>query len=348
MPAIGEQELKKAISSAQFSNVYLLYGEEGYLKQHYVSQMQKKLIKPSLAEFNLHTFEGRNVTMDEILSAAQALPLMSDYSCVVVHDYPFNTWTESERKVLKEFLSDVPESTVLIFWLDGIEVDPKNQKWKTVISYFTKAGDSVQLARRDTRSLTRLLMDGAKKRGCEIEQNACTYMISVVGIDLQTLLSELEKLCSFIGVGRITKETVDLVSTKCLSAKVFDMSRALVRHDYEMAYSILNNLIALKEEPISILAVISTSYVDMYRAKCAKISGEQAMDVTKYFNYRGKEFRITNISRDCDKLSIAQLRASVDALVQADISLKSSSVDGKLILEETMVKLLIISKDGTL
>lgn len=344
MAAIGESELKKQISTGNFSNVYLIYGEENYLKQHYVKQLKKKLVQPEFEGFNFHSFEEKNASLDAILSSAETLPMMADYTCVLAHDYPLDKLTETERKLLKSFLADLPESCILIFWMDNITVDPKNSKWKTVIGYFTKQGDSVNLCRRDNRSLCRLLIDGAKKRNCTLSGQTADYLLSQVGTDLQTLLNELEKLCSFAGEGELTKELVDRVAVKSLSAKVFDMSKAMVRRDYEKAYTILNSLIALKEEPIAILAAVSTSYVDMYRAKCAKIAGAQAMDVTKYYNYKGKEFRMTNASRDCDKMSMEQLRASVLALSDADVQLKSTGLDGRMILEETMVKLMLIAK----
>lgn len=348
MAAIVEAELKKELADSAYKNVYLIYGEESYLKQHYVNLLKKKLVKPEFEGFNYHSFEEKNASLDQILSAAESLPMMDDYTCVVAHDYPLDKLADGERKLLKSFLEDLPESCVLVFWMDHIAVDPKNSKWKTLLGYFTKNGHSVNLGCRDTRSLCKLLADGAKKRGCSLSSNAAAYLIDQVGNGLQTLLNELEKLCSYADGSEITKEMIDKIAVKSLSAKVFDMSKALVRRDYETAYSILNNLFALREEPVPILAAVSTAYVDMYRAKCAKISGAQAMDVTKHFNYRGREFRISNASRDCDKLSAEQLRASVEVLAKADVQLKSSSLDGRLILEEAMVKLLLIAKGSLL
>ncbi len=49
--------------------------------------------------------------------------------------------------------------------------------------------------------------------------------------------------------------------------------------------------------------------------------------------------------RDCANLSVEQLRKSLDVLMEADNILKSTGMDKKLVLEETMVKLLLISKE---
>lgn len=344
MGAINEADLKKAISSKTFSNSYLIYGDENYLKQHYVSRMKKALVAKGTEDFNLHVIDGKNAELSQIYQCAQALPLMSEYVCVVVNDFPLDKLTTSQKKEFSEFLSEISETTVLIFWMDNINVDLKTSSWKTIVGYFTKYGDSVNLARRDVRSLCKMLCDGAKKRSCVLSPYNAEYMVSQVGNDLQTLLNEIEKLCAYVPQGEITRDVIDKVVTKSIAAKAFDLSKALVRMDYESAYNILNNLLALKEEPISILGAVSTAYIDLYRVKCAKIAGKQSTNVGKYYNYKGREFRLTNASRDCDKLSILQLRASVDALLAADVKLKSSSVDARLVLEETMVKLLLIAK----
>lgn len=344
MGAIGEVEIKKAIYEKKFSNLYFVYGDESYLKQHYVGRIQKKLVSKSLEVFNFHSFEGKNLSLQDVFQAAEMLPMMAEKSCVLVHDYPFDKITESERKTLKEYIAEPSESCVLIFWMDNISVDSKNSKWKTIIGYFSKSGESVCLPRRDNRSLSKLLVDGAKKRNCNLSPAVADYVITVVGNDMQTLLNELEKMCSFVSEGEISRTVVDSVATKSLSAKAFDLAKALIRKDYQGAYGMLNNLIAMREEPIVILSAISSSYVDMYRVKCAKIAGKQPIDLSRHFNYHGKEFRLSNASRDCQQMSIEQLRNSVSVLMDADAKLKSTSLNGKLVLEEMMVRLLLIGK----
>ena len=345
MSAIGEIQFKKAINEKNYKNVYLIYGEENYLKQQYVNILKNKIVDKSFSDFNLHLLEGKNTNISEIIQCAETLPIMSEMSCTVVHDYPLDLLTKSETVTLKEFLKDVPDTGILVFWMDSIEVNiKKNAKWRTVIKWFTDAGDSVNLEKRDNRTLCKMIVDGGKKRKCDIPVNVADYLITQVGNDLQTLLNELDKLVNYCNDRTVTKEDVDKIAVKSTEAKTFDLAKSIIKKDYDKAYSILNNLLALKEEPIVILSAISSSYVDMYRAKCAKISGCQATDASKYFNYKGKEFRLTNASRDCDRISIEQLRRSINCLSDADIALKTTSIDKKLVLEETMVKLLVISR----
>jgi DNA polymerase-3 subunit delta len=80
----------------------------------------------------------------------------------------------------------------------------------------------------------------------------------------------------------------------------------------------------------------------MYRAKLASQSVINARDPANYFNYKNKEFRLANASRDGAKYTIEQLRTALDELDEADCKLKSTSVDPKIVLEELVLGLLRI------
>jgi calcineurin-like phosphoesterase len=82
--------------------------------------------------------------------------------------------------------------------------------------------------------------------------------------------------------------------------------------------------------------------VDMYRVKCAKTANVNENELSNYFNYKGKEWLITNASRDCKKISIESLRSALDVLSNADEMMKSTSIDKNLLLEETVAKLLML------
>lgn len=345
MAKIGEKELKQHIKNKEFSNAYFIYGEESYLKEFYVNKLKEIIVEPAFADFNFHQYNGKDTSLDDILKDAEMLPMMSSYVFIHVSDYPFGD-SKNDCETIKEFLTDLPETTILVFSYDNIIVDiKKNTKWKAVESAFAKYGSSVNLEKRTEGDLVKLLVSGCKKRGALLTPDNARYLISVSGSDIKTLLNEIEKLSSYVNGGEITKEIINQLAVKCLQARVYDLSKAIVKGDYNKAYSVLDTLFAMKEESISVLSVISGCYVDMYRAKCAKIAGEPVEDVANYYNYKGREFALRNAMRDCTALSVGQLRKSLDVLMQADNALKSTGADKRLILEETLVKLLLISKE---
>lgn len=342
MGKIGEAELKNQIKNNELSNVYFIYGEETYLKEFYVKKLKEKVVEPAFADFNFHQYEGKNTSMDEILQDAEMMPMMAQYSFLLVHDYPLDK-SASDVDALKEFFKDVPETCVLVFWYDSIEVDTKkNTKWRSIENAFAKAGSSVNLEKRTESDLVKLIVSSAKKRSCIIDSGNARYLISVVGSDIKTLFNELEKICGYVGEGEITKKNIDELAVKCLQARVYDLSKFILAGNSDGAYGVLNVLFAQKEEPISVLAVISSCYVDMYRVKCAKSANVNEMELSDYFNYKGREFLIRNAARDCRNISIVDLRKALDILSKTDELLKSTAIDKKLLLEETVAKLLFL------
>ena len=342
MGKIGEAELKAQIKSGEYSNVYLIYGEERYLKEYYVNKLKSKLVDPAFQDFNLHCFEGKSASLDEILMDAQTLPMMSEYSLVIANDYPLDK-SASDIDKLKEYFKDIPETSIVVFYMDSIEVDTKKSaKWRTLTDLFSKCGSSVNLEKRSEGELVKLIVSSAKKRGCIIEPNRARYLIGVVGSDIQTIFNELEKLCSYVGEGEITKSIIDKLAVKSLQARVFDLSRFILKGDSDGAYGVLNTLFSLKEEPIGILSVITSCYIDMYRVKCAKAANVNENDVAKHYSYKGREFLIRNAARDSAYINIDTLREAIDLLAKTDELMKSTSIDKRLLLEETVAKLLLL------
>lgn len=345
MGRIDEKELKMQLKNDNLSKAYFIYGEESYLKEYYVSKIRSKLVSGSFEEFNFHRFDGKQVPVDDILKDADLLPMMGGCNLVLACDYPFDK-SENDCKEIKEYLTDIPETTVLVFWYNSLEPDvKKSARWKGVEAAFAKYGSSISFSRKSETDLVKLLVSGCRKRGAELSQNNARYLISVSGCDIKTLLNEVQKLSAFANGAQITKEMIDKLAVKCLQARIYDLSNAVVRGNYDKAYAVLDSLFAAKEDPVKVLSAISGCFVDMYRVKCAKTAGMPFDDVASYFNYRGREFALKNASRDSAALSFDQLRRSLDVIMLADNGLKSTSADSRLILEEMLVKLLLISKE---
>lgn len=341
MPSIGETELKLQLKNGEYSNAYFIYGEENYLKEFYVNKLKDKLVDSAFADFNIHEHEGRDTTMDDILMDAGVLPMMSEYSLVLVHDYTFEKSTD--EKLLEEFLTDAPETTVLVFWCDSIEVNVKRvKKWERITKLFAKYGSSVNLEKRSDSELANLVIKSAKKRGSTIDRATALYLISVVGSDIQTIFNELEKICAFVGEGVITRQNVDELAVKSLQARVYDLSKFILKGNSDGAYDVINTLYAMKEETLAILGVLSSCYVDLYRVKCARQAGVSDNEIASDFNYKGREFLIRNAARDGSNMSVEALREALDTLSLADEKIKSTPIDDRVILEETVAKLLLL------
>ncbi len=342
MAVLTEQEFKKMLSSGELPMLCLVLGDEDYLKKHYVSQLEKKSVDEAMAQFNLHRISGENFVFDNLYQVAQSMPFMSERNCVVIKDLAVDKLKNDDFEVLLDLLGDPPETCVMVFWMDSVALDEKKEKAKAFIKAVDAVGVVLRLDKMSGSQLYKLLENGAKKRGCEMSRDVSSYLVKRVGDDLNLLLNELEKLCFYKGEGELTRRDVDTICVRSLDASVFDLSKALVSGTAAQAFSILNDLLAQKEKPVIILGTLISSYVDMYRAQIALNAGEGADAAAQIFNYKRREFRLKNAARTSTQMSMEQLRGCLEILADADARIKSTALDERRILEETMLKLILI------
>ncbi len=341
MSAITQQELKNQIRSGDFENVYFIYGNESYLKKHYLDLLIDKIVDKDFKDFNLHIFDGKGIDMKEVALSVEALPMMCERSCVVLKDIKPTELGEGGKESLLSIISDVPESCVLIICCLTVDADTKG--FKEIINAVNQVGCSVKLDKMSHQELCKYVLKGAKSRGLDLSPALADYFISVVGDGMSTVQNELEKVCANAQNGKILKENIDAVAVKSAEVKIFELSKNLVIGNSDKAYAILDSLLKQREEPIVILATIITAYVDMYRGKVASSSGYRPEDMAKVFNYGKNDFRLKNGAKNASKMSIESLRQSLEVLSQADEKLKTTSIDSRLILEETMMKLFLLA-----
>lgn len=345
MPKITEADLKKQIKSKELPNVYVLFGDEKYLISYYRNALKTAIVGKKENSFNTHIFSDENINLDDIVDSVEAFPLMCEKKCVIVDDLNIESLNESDLKKLTDLLLDVPPFCVLILSFSTLNIDrKKSAKWKKFLKSIEKCTHIIDFAKRGDIALERQIVSWAKKLGCELSTVDASKIIRNCGNDLLSLRNETEKLCAYADGQTITSEMIDEIVTKNLETNVFALAKAMAATDYKTAYKQLDILFYQKEEPIAVLAVLLSVYVDMYRVRVAIESGRDPQELTKYFDYKNKEFRIKNAVRDARNISTEILKECLNVILKTDIALKSTSIDKRLLMEEMITKLSMLYK----
>ncbi|MBQ5890827.1 MAG: DNA polymerase III subunit delta [Clostridia bacterium] len=340
MPAITEKELIEDIKKADFKSVYLIYGNEDYLKKYYSSAIIKKAVT-DFEDLNLHRFDS-SVKVDDIIAAADAIPMMSDYSCVSVCDYNFASADETEVEKLVDLISDMPEGCVLLLRLEQLSITPsKSAKAKKVFDAVKKYGALVELNLREEADLVRMVTKRAASRSVNLQPTGARYLIRVCGSDITNLFSEVDKLCDFVGKdGIITEKEIDALAVKTPDEKAYRLINAVCARDVERVYTMLADLAAQCVDSIAIIAALSSAYVDMYRAKVAESEGKNAESIGADFGYGKNAFKLKYASQNARKMSVFTLRKALNILRETDIALKSTQLDPRLLVDKTVMQLI--------
>lgn len=349
MPRITEQELKQQLDAGALSSLYVLAGEEKYMVRRAAQQLIGRAAGDAFPEFNRNEM-GSACPIDKLADAAEALPFMAGHKCVAVQDLDVLEREEPEIKKFYELLENLPGTTTLVLWFPTWAPGKKYAaKWSGFLKKAEACGQVLLCAKRSPEELGRILSSQAKKAGCRFPAPARRRLLDYAGHDLSRLLGELEKLCAYAlgsGQGEITPDMVEELVPKSTEITVFLMVDALVAGNFERAYSLLEVLSTQREKPTAILAALSSAYVDMYRVRAALDSGQPASAPMGYADYKGKSFRLERAQRNGRKLDTPALHRCLKLLLEADLALKGSRLQERVVLDGLIARLLLATTQG--
>ena len=343
MPLLEEEGFSRLLKSDMQQHIFFIFGDDAYLKEFYCDRLVAKTVEDAMKVFNFHVYQDDEIDLEDVFSDADNLPVMAEKTCLLVKNYPLHELKKEQLSLLEKQLDGIPDTSVMIFLFSSLSVDynaGKQGKWNAVVSLFSKKGVAVRLDHRSTAKIAAMLVRKAKDRNAEIEPAEAQYFVECVGEDMQTLLNDFNKLCSFSCGEKITREMIDVTTIKSIEAKVFDISAAIFSGNTDKAFAVGNELIRQKTELPSILGAMITSYVDIYRYKVALNAGKGYSEIASAFGYKGNySFRFKKIEAFSRKIGIGAIRRAIDILSEADVRSKSTRVDNAILLTETIAKL---------
>lgn len=346
MAVIFEEQLKKNIQKKSLLPVYVLFGEDGYLKKYYTEKISK-MVADEDDIFNFARFDSQT-DLQEVYDFAMQQPLVADKKYAELCDFDFEHCAKADLDKLCELLSDMPESCVFVLRFQNYNFESKrNTKWEKIVASAEKSGGvAVRLDHRGVAELVKMLEDGAKKRGCSFSVGAAKYLVETAGDDINVLRMELSKLCSFSKQTAITKQTVDNVCVKTVEASVYNLSKFILSCNTGAAMACIDELFYMRTDAMAVFYNIASAFCDIYRVFTARQNGESTASVAKIFSYKNKEFLLDKALNNLSKFDEKKLNLCLTAIYDADNALKSFGADERIILEQLTVRLIYIIAKG--
>ena len=245
------KSLNEDLKSGQLNRVYLLYGEEAYLKKQYREKLRNALVSPD-DTMNYAYYEGKGININEVIDLAETLPFFAERRLIVLEDTGF---FKSATPELADYLKEMPETTAMIFVES--EVDKRSKLYKAV----QNTGRAVELGRQDEATLIRWVAGHVKRENKQIAESTIRYFLAKVGTDMENVQKEMEKLfCYTMDKTEITVADIEEICTTQITNRIFDMVNAVADKQQRKALDYYYDLIALKEPPMKILSLLARQF----------------------------------------------------------------------------------------
>ena len=256
----------------------------------------------------------------------------------------------------------IPEWGFLL--LTAMQVDRRTRLFKrfeelgAVLYVALERDRSGKIARE---SLLDFVGQRVRQAGKNLDLQAREMILARAGDELRGLEQELEKLLLFVGDrATIRADDVDLIVADRSGGWIFDLTRALGERDAAAALGQLACLIAQGEHPLKILGTVSAEVRRLLFAR-QLLAGDLAKVWRRGMTY--PQFQQSVLKQGAsplgrnpygdymcfqraERFSLSELSSFMQRLFEADLRLKSSASQPRLILERLFLEMCLGSRRG--
>ena len=97
---VNMKKLLQDIKNQEYSQIYLLYGEEAYLRKQYRDKLKEALAEDG-DTMNNHYYEGKDVKVDEMIDLAETLPFFASRRVIIIEN---SGWFQKGGDKMAEYL----------------------------------------------------------------------------------------------------------------------------------------------------------------------------------------------------------------------------------------------------
>lgn len=328
--------------------VYIFHGDDPYAIKQHVKGIISRMGDSTLADLNTTRLDGRQASDDEIFSAANSLPFLTERR-VVILEYPFaRIQSDAARKRFLALLNGLPESTALLLVVHDEWVRKgKNWDWKSLPNLETQwmrkwvkaAGKRAhyqlcQLPR--VNEMREWVQKEARRQGGQFTAEAAGALVSHVANDTQLASLEIDKLLVFVDFKRpVEVEDVEDLTAQGGQADMFAMVDALAAGDARQALDQLHRLLET-QDPLSLFGMVVRQFRLLLQAREVLDEGRGSQMENELHLAK---FVADKLALQARRFNMPQLLDLYHRLLLMDEAMKTSQVPPDLALDTFVASL---------
>lgn len=335
----GLVNLRAQLKSGELKNLYIIFGDEDFLKEYYIEAIKKMIVEEGMEEFNYTVFEGEKQDFEEISMAFSTPPMMADKKLVVIKDSGIFKITTDEPKsnfeAKKAFWGDILkesyEDVCLVF--HERTVDKRSALYKAA----AKAGESVECAYQEGVELLNWVIRGCRSAGKIIGEKEAEYLVSNCDSGMNSIKRELEKLFSFCDTDKITIADIDKIVTKLPQNRVFEMINDMLNKNGQQMFEKLEEMKSIKRgkekgSAFGVLSLLCSNFEKILRVKLLLEKGLPYKTVASELKIFYSQMNV--YSSAAKAFSKPFLREAICRIAQIDLDIKNGKVKDWLAVEQ--------------
>ena len=327
---IGVAELKRQLASGACAPIYVLLGEESYLRETALAAIRRVVLGAEDQEtgFNYDLLYGDETDALEVLNRCDTFPAFADRCLVIIRNVGALPARETER--LLPYLKAPVETTSLV--LTGDKLDGRLKFFQTLKA----AAVTVDCSPLDSRLMPDWIEEQAKGLGLCLNDAASEALHHASGGNLAVVQRELEKLVDYLHPSAsVTAADVESVRGADTGGTVWDFLGALARKDRGSALRALGKILDAGEPPLRLLGLLAFQWRQVWKTREQLDRRVPEAGLARILGV--PPFRIQGLVEQARMFSDNELARCFDAFREVDSSLKGGGRGAERLVMERLV-----------
>lgn len=325
-------QLSKFLTKETLLPIYFLCGEDNYAIEQAVEAIEK-VVSPLLgSDFDREVFNAdKSFELNQVLDQALSFPFGGDKRLIEIKNFE----KLSDKKSLSSYAKDPASFSVLIITQMGAISNLSSEPYNILIS----KGFLFEAKPISGNELVDWFVRVAKKNGLDLPADHTRAVIEVVGENKSLLEMQIQKFLDYSNSGKkLTVEELIKLSSPTKEYSIFDFIGTLGQGNKAKSLEVGFNLLNSGVEIVFIINMVAkfvmtvAQILDLTRQRISENEGARLAGVSYYY--------YLNCKKATFFMSDAKLHNAAKALLNADLSVKSSGMDHKAILQILIVELL--------
>ena len=314
------------IKKGEFKSIYLLYGEEEYLKKQYRDRLRDAIVGDDTMNYSY--FDSDNASVKEIIDVCETLPFFAEKRLVVMENTGF---LKSSNDELADYIKHIPDYLIIV--MVEKDVDKRNKVYKAVDS----AGYVCEMKPPTTATLEKWIAGLLSKDNLRISREACDLILDKTGAGMDYIKQEIEKIVSYCqGREVVTIEDVENVCSTQTTSHIFDMISAIANKEQQKALDLYYDLLELKESPMRILYLIVRQFNGILQVKDLMSRGVPGKEIASKIGVA--PFVAGKYQAQAKYFEMNTLLDALDECAKTEEAVKQGRLNDKLGVELIIIK----------
>lgn len=338
------KDINEILNKAELPSALFLFGEEEFLIDETLNKVLDKFCPNRVEDYNFRKFNADELTVAELLDQANAFPMLGDNQTIVIKNFEkyFSGRTAKSDKrpeQLRKYLSNPQPTTKLIITCNDKSLfgltKKGNAKIKEPYSSMLDLCESIEFPKLWPSDYPNWIKQRFNEVGKTITEKSIKLIISQTQESLRDISNQIEKIITYLPEATEvdSDEIIELVG-QSKDYNVFELQKSVAYRDLSKALYIGDNMLNSSRQEIYIISVLSNYFTSVFRLIEARSKSSSKYELASMIGTN--PYFLNDYLIALDKYSYEEIEKVFLYLKDADHQLKTTSVDGKVVISKLL------------